>query len=190
MTVPSFSYSTHDELLARCHSDRSNREGSNTPKLMSSLDYAPDARCTDSETADAAFPGFQRSASAEDPAVLARRHSAWRTRSALFDVPKLMSSLDGYPAVHEGVKDHEFTALPSDAASAAFTPASSSTHDELLARCHSERGNRVAANTPKMMSSFDYDPAASCTDSDMADVNISLRDSFEPIVWEFLDRSA
>jgi hypothetical protein len=152
MTVPSFSSSTHDELLARCHSDRSSRVRSNAPKLMSSLDYDPAASCTDSDMADAALPGFQRCASAEDPAVLARRHFIWRTRSALFDVPKLMSSLDGYDS--EGVAHHEFTHLPSDAASAAFTP-TSSTHDELLARCHSERGHRVRANTPKLMSSFD-----------------------------------
>jgi len=120
--VPSyFSYSTHDELLARCHSERGNRVRVDTPKLMSSLDYEPATRCTDSDMA-----GFQRCASAEDSAVLARRHSALLTRSLVYDVPKLMSSFDGYPAAQEGVKHHAFVPLPSDAASAARTPTSSS----------------------------------------------------------------
>ena len=44
-----------------------------------------------------------------------------------------------------------------------------STHDEFLARCHYDRGNHVRANTPKLMSSLDYEPAACCSDSDMAD---------------------
>ena len=72
-----------------------------------------------------------------------------------------------------------FSPLPSDAASSAFTATSSSTHDELLARCHSDRSHRVRANTPKLMSSFDYD--ARYTDSDMADYTF-LRASSEPIV--------
>ena len=114
--VPSyFPNSTHDELLARCHSDRSERVRDHTPKLTSSLDYEPAAGSTDSE-----MVGFQRCESAEDSAVLARRHSTLRTRSALFDVPKLTSCLDSYTAAQT------FVPLPSDAASAAFTPTSSS----------------------------------------------------------------
>ena len=70
--------------------------------------------------------GFQLCESAEDPAVLARRHSTRPTRSALFDVPKPMSSLHGYPAVHEGVEHHAFIPLPADAASEASTPTFSS----------------------------------------------------------------
>ena len=111
-TMPSyFLDSNHDELLARCHSDRANRVGSDTPKLMSSLDYEPAARCTDSDMA-----GFQSCASAEDSAVVTRTHSFGRRRSSVFDesnAPKLMSSFDIIP-------------LPADAASAASTPASSS----------------------------------------------------------------
>ena len=118
-TVPSFfPNSTHDELLARCHSARGNRVVAKPPKLMSSFDYEPAARCTNSD-----MTGVQRCASAEDSAVLARRHAIGRPR---FDVPKLMSSLDGYPAAPEDVKHHDaFISLPS-AASAACTPASSS----------------------------------------------------------------
>jgi hypothetical protein len=52
--------------------------------------------------------GFHRCASAEDSAVLARRHDTLRTRSALFDVPKLMSSLDICYAVHDGIGDYTF----------------------------------------------------------------------------------
>ena len=121
-TMPSyFPYSTHDELLARCRSDRSNHVGANTPKLTSSLDYDPAASDTDSD-----MTGLQRCASAEDSAVLARMHSTGRRRSSAFDVPKLMSSYDGCPAAHDGVKHHAFIPLPADAASAASTPTSSS----------------------------------------------------------------
>jgi len=188
-TVPSYFPSTHDGLLARCHSERGDRVRDSTPKLMSSFDYEPAARCTDSMADDllprtlttlavtrlqrthanpdkAALPDFQRCASAEDSTVLARRYSSGRMRSAMF-VPKLMSALDGYPAAHEGVEHHAFSPLPSDAASAAFTITSSSSHDELLARCHSDRSHRLRASTPKLMSSFDYD--ARNTDSDMTD---------------------
>ena len=42
-----------------------------------------------------------------------------------------------------------------------------STNDQPLARCHSDRGQHVGATTPKLMSSLDYDPAASDTDSDL-----------------------
>ena len=121
-TMPSyFPNSTHDELLAHCHSDRSNHVGANAPKLMSSLDYDPAASDTDSD-----MTGFQRCASAEDSAVLARMHSTGRRRSSAFNVPKLMSSYDGCPAAHEGLKHHAFIPLPADAASAASTPTSSS----------------------------------------------------------------
>jgi len=59
-----------------------------------------------------------------------------------------------------------------------------STHDELLARCHSDRGDRVRDITPKLTSSLDYGPAAD------SDGYTFVRASIEPIVWEFLDRSA
>jgi hypothetical protein len=122
-TMPSyFPYSSHDELLARCHSDRGNRVGANTPKPMSSLDYDPAAP---SDT-DPDMTGLHRCASAEDSAVLARMHSTGRRRSSAFDVPKRMSSFDSCPAAHEGVKRHAFIPLPADAASAASTPTSSS----------------------------------------------------------------
>ena len=98
-----FPDSTHDELLARCHSDRGNHVGASTPKLMSSLDYDPAASDTDFD-----MTIFHRCASAEDPAVLARRHSTLRTHSTLVDVPKLMSSLHGSPAVHDGIGDYTF----------------------------------------------------------------------------------
>ena len=65
-----------------------------------------------------------------------------------------------------------------------------STHDERLARCHSDRSNRVGDTTPKLTSSLDYDPAASGTDAGMAGDYTFLQASFEPIVWEFLDHSA
>jgi hypothetical protein len=127
MTVPSyFPNSTHDELLARRHSERGNCARDATPKQMSPLDYEPAACCTDSDMA-----GCQLYESAEDPAVLARRHA--QSQSSFFDVPKPMSSLDGFPSAHESVKHHEaFTPLSTDAASAASTPASS-THNVFLA---------------------------------------------------------
>ena len=121
--------STHDELLARCHSDRGNRVRDTTPKLMSPFDYEPAARSSGSDTA-----GFPRCESAETSAVLARRHAIGRSQSSSFDVPKLMSSLDGHPAAHEGAKHHDaFVPLPSDAASDASTPASSTRNIYLAA---------------------------------------------------------
>jgi hypothetical protein len=36
----------------------------------------------------------------------------------------------------------------------------SSTHDEFLARRQCERGHRAGDDTPKLMSSLDYEPAA------------------------------
>ncbi|KAJ1482566.1 hypothetical protein T484DRAFT_1803604 [Baffinella frigidus] len=101
---------THDELLARCHCGRGNPVGANTPKLMA----------------------------AEDLAVLTHRHFTIRRLSALFDVPKRISSWAGYPAAHQGVKNHASTPLQSNAASAASTPASSSL--ELLGTTKKESG--------------------------------------------------
>ena len=182
--MPSYSPdSTHDEPLARCHTDRGNRVGADTPtqsslrdcepaarctdsdmagfqrcvpaedsavltrthaigrrrssvfdecgvpKLMSSLDYEPAARCIDSDMA-----GFQRCVSAEDSAVLARTHATGRRRSSMFDecdVPKLVSSLDSCSVAHDGDKHPAFTPLPANAASAASTPTSASLDDFL-----------------------------------------------------------
>ncbi|KAJ1481462.1 hypothetical protein T484DRAFT_1807267 [Baffinella frigidus] len=90
--------STRDELLARCHCGRCNPVSANTPKLMAK----------------------------EDLAVLAPRHFTIRRLSALFDVRKRLSSWVGYPAAHQGVKNHASTPLQSNAASAASTPTSSS----------------------------------------------------------------
>ena len=171
-TVPSFfPNSTHDELLARCHSERGSHVRAYTPKLMSPFDYDPAARCTDSDIA-----GFQRCESAEDSAVLARTHYNQLTRCATVDAPKLMSTLNSYPAAHEGVKHHDaFIPLPSDAASvasteAASTPASStqrcaSAEDAaVLTRTHFIGRRRSSvfneSNVPKLVSSLDGYSAA------------------------------
>lgn len=58
---------------------------------------------------------------------------------------------------------------------------SHNSHDQVLARLHSERSNRVRVNTPKLMSSLAYEFAARSTDSDVAD---------DASVQPFHDRSA
>ncbi|KAJ1468284.1 hypothetical protein T484DRAFT_2027186 [Baffinella frigidus] len=132
-TVASFLYSTHDELLARRHSERSSRVGASTPKLTSSLDSEPAASCTNSDvehdyTFLRASTQMTRVASyfpnSIHDEVLARCHSDWSTqslhgggrlarchpdRSSLVGATtlKLMSSLDYDPAADSDMSDDD-----------------------------------------------------------------------------------
>ncbi|KAJ1468280.1 hypothetical protein T484DRAFT_3630049 [Baffinella frigidus] len=196
-TVASFLYSTHDELLARRHSERSNRVASSTPKLTSSLDSEPATSCPASDVASYILY------STHDE-LLARCHSDRSSRVAS-STPKLTSSLDSDPAARSTASDVEDDYTCSRASSQMTRVASyfpNSIHDEVLARCHSnrstlslhgvgrlarchsDRSSRVGATTPKLMSSLDY------TDSDMShDDAFSRASTFEPTVWGDFARS-
>ncbi|KAJ1474344.1 hypothetical protein T484DRAFT_1761124 [Baffinella frigidus] len=208
-TVASFLYSTHDELLARRHSDRSSRVGASEPKLTSSLDSEPAASGTDSDVEDdytflRASTQMTRVASyfpnSIHDEVLARCHSD-RSSHVGASTPKLMSSLDFEPTASCTASDADYDTFLR--ASTEMTRVTSyfpnSIHDEFLARCHSDRSTQslhgvgslarchpdrsslVGATTLKLMSSLDYDPAA---DSDLSDDDTCSRaSSFEEIVW-------
>ncbi|KAJ1468281.1 hypothetical protein T484DRAFT_1920600 [Baffinella frigidus] len=118
--------------------------------------------------------------------LLARRHSERSSRVG-GSTPKLTSSLDSEPAASGTDSDVEDDYTFLRASSEMTTVSSYSTHDELLARCHSERSNRVVSSTPRLTSSLDFEAA---TASDMPDVDTFSRASTaEPTVGGDFARS-